>query len=239
MDAIGIQLLSHLFQARTLMLVFWNLLADLNIVFLALIAVLCLWKFPLLPKRFQKICYLIWFNLSIEIGARVLAELTGNNLPLLHIYTLGEFLLLSYFYRGLLTAPRFLSKNFDRITLFISLLIIANTLFLQSIYGFNTYAKTAVQFIFILYAILYFFDLSEQDTLELIEKKYLRLINSAILIYYSGSLFIFMFSNYFLQNNLNLPSGLWAFNAILNLVFLSLVSFSLWQIIYRKTKLSS
>lgn len=239
MGATVLLLLSHLFQARIFMLVFWNLLADLNIVFLILIAILCLWKFSLFPKRFQKICYLIWFNLAIEIGARVLAEVTGNNLPLLHIYTLGEFLLLSYFYKGLLSAPPFLSKHFNTVTIFISLLIIANTLFLQSIYGFNTYAKTAVQFVFILYAILYFFDLSEQDALEAIEKKYLRLINSAILIYYSGSLFIFMFSNYFLQNNLNLPSGLWAFNAILNLVFLSLVSFSLWQIIYRKTRLSS
>lgn len=221
------------------MLEFWNLLADLNIIFLEFIALICLWKIPILPQRFKRICYLIWFNFAIEIGARVLAELSGNNLPLLHIYTLGEFLLLSYFYMGLLSAPKFLAQNFKWVTIAIAILIISNTLFLQSIYGFNTYAKTAVQFIFILYAILYFFDLSEQDTLGVTEKKYLRLINSAILIYYSGSLFIFMFSNYFLQNNLNLPSGLWAFNAILNLVFLALVSISLWQIIYRKTKSSS
>lgn len=221
------------------MLAFWNTLADFNIIFLEFIAIVCLWKYDFLPDRFQRIVHLIWFNFIIELGAFILAHLTGNNLPLLHLHTLGEFLLLSYFYVGLLNAPSLLSQNFKGTTITIALLIICNTLFLQSIYGFNTYSKTMVQFILIIYAILYFFDLSEQDALEIMDKKYLRLINSAILIYYSGSLFIFMFSNYFLQNNLNLPSGLWAFNTILNLVFLSLVSFSLWQIIYRKTKLSS
>ncbi len=221
------------------MLAFWNTLADFNIIFLEFIAIVCLWKYSLLPNRFQRIVHLIWFNFIIELGALILAHLVGNNLPLLHLHTLGEFLLLSSFYAGLLNAPSLLSQHFKWITLGIATLIICNTLFLQSIYGFNTYAKTSIQFILITYAILYFFDLSERDALEVTEKKYLRLINSAILIYYSGSLFIFMFSNYFLQNNLNLPSGLWAFNTILNLVFLSLVSFSLWQIIYRKTKSSS
>lgn len=221
------------------MLAFWNILADFNIIFLEFLAIICLWKYSLFPDQFKRIIYLIWFNFLIEFSAFILAHHTGNNLPLLHIHTLGEFLLLSYFYMGLLKSPRLLSKYFQWVTLAISLLIILNTLFLQSIYGFNTYAKTAVQFILIIYAVLYFFDLSDQETLAASEKKYLRLINSAILIYYSGSLFIFMFSNYFLQNNLNLPSGLWAFNTILNLVFLALVSISLWQIIYRKTKSSS
>ncbi len=221
------------------MLNFWNLLADLNIVFLVGIALFCIWEFTTFPSLFKRISYLIWFNLATEIGARVLAETTGNNLPLLHVYTLGEFLLLSFFYKGLLQDPKWLAQHFKKITLVIAALIILNSIFLQPIFQFNTYAKTLVQIIFITYSILYFFNLSDASHLFDKEQKYLRLINSAILVYYSGSLFIFMFSNYFLQNNLDLPSGLWAFNAILNLVFLALIFFSIWQITYKKTTSSS
>lgn len=221
------------------MLNFWNILSDLNIVLLVVIAIFCIWKFSTFPELFKRISYLIWFNLAIEIGARILAEITGNNLPLLHIYTLGEFLLLSYFYQGLLQDPKWLVQNFRKITLVIASLIILNSVFLQPLLQFNTYAKTFVQIIFITYSILYFFNLSDSNHLFDKEQKHLRLINSAILVYYSGSLFIFMFSNYFLHNNLDLPSGLWAFNAILNLVFLALVFFSICQITYEKTKSSS
>lgn len=221
------------------MLNFWNLLADLNIVFLVGIALFCIWEFTTFPSLFKRISYLIWFNLATEIGARVLAETTGNNLPLLHVYTLGEFLLLSFFYKGLLQDPKWLAQHFKKITLVIAALIILNSIFLQPVFQFNTYAKTLVQIIFITYSILYFFNLSDASHLFDKEQKYLRLINSAILVYYSGSLFIFMFSNYFLQNNLDLPSGLWAFNAILNLVFLALIFFSIWQITYKKTTSSS
>lgn len=221
------------------MLNFWNLLADLNIVFLVGIALFCIWEFNTFPQLFKRISYLIWFNLATELGARILAETTGNNLPLLHVYTLGEFLLLSFFYKGLLQDPKWLAQNFKKITLVIASLIILNSIFLQPVIQFNTYAKTLVQIIFITYSILYFFNLSDASHLFDKEQKYLRLINSAILVYYSGSLFIFMFSNYFLQNNLDLPSGLWAFNAILNLVFLALIFFSIWQITYKKTTSSS
>ncbi|MBC8756547.1 hypothetical protein H2O64_17880 [Kordia sp. YSTF-M3] len=163
-------------------------------------------------------------------------KLGYNNLPLLHIYTLGEFLLLSYFFKSLLEKPVFFKTSFWYFIIGGSFLIIINSLFFQSIFGFNTFAKTFVQVTIIGYAILYFYNLVENQLFSLALSKSLRLINSAILVYYSGSLFIFMCSNVYLEN-MQIYVPFWAFNAVLNFLFQLLILLGLWKVFFKKTTL--
>ncbi|NUO03201.1 MAG: hypothetical protein HUU01_21535 [Saprospiraceae bacterium] len=203
--------------------------------------------------------YFLLFNWLTEAGARVAIYLSSNNLPLLHFYTLGEFVLLSFFYRTLFPQHGFFRKYFVVILTTVSLLIVLNTIFLQSIYAFNSYAKTLVQIILIIYAIVYFFHLPEAPSFQKSESWYrapldqmnpggmsnfrkhegwsLRLINSAVLIYYCGSLFIFMFSNVFIQKSV-IYHSFWIFNALLNFLFQVLVLLGLWRVAFRRPKLS-
>lgn len=182
------------------------------------------------PIKIKYLAYFLFWNLFIEIMARITSYYGHNNLFLLHLYTLMEFLLLSIFYKKI-HKPEWRNSSYFSIFIFcISILIILNSIILQPLSGFNSYAKTLVQFIIIVYAFSYFFYLSHVEIKRSVEQNSLRIINSSILIYYSSTLFIFMFSNYFFVRGIRMLPEFWIFNAILNLIFHFFILIAIWKI---------
>jgi len=209
----------------------------LALVCLSINVVFCFIFRKKLNTPFRRLFYFLILNLITEILAFTFMQFEYNNLPLLHLYTLGEFVLFSYFYMSLIDKPVQIKKGFKYFVAVGCVLIVLNSIFLQSIYAFNTFAKTSVQLVIIAYAVLYFYNLVENQSFTSAESKSLRLINSAILIYYSGSLFIFMYGKFSLIN----VEGyvvFWAFNAILNFIFQLLILLGLWKAFFRKKTLS-
>lgn len=178
------------------------------------------WKKMSAPARF--ISYFLLWNLIIEIITFLLPPQT-NNLPLLHIYTLVEFILFTLVYKKMDLFIKISEKTFWIYLGSGSLIIVLNSLFLQNIFEFNTYAKTSVQIMLIGYAIGYIFLLTEKSP----DLGYLNLINAAVLIFYSGSLFIFMFGNIMVADNLTIT--FWRVNGLLNILFQILIIISLWK----------
>ena len=111
------------------------------------------------------------------------------------------------------------------------LLIILNSLFVQDIYTFNSYAKTLVNVIILIYSGILFFQLlrNMDKKGEYPNRRLLEIINTAVLLYYSGSLFVFMFSNYYLSHGDGLPLVFWIFNVVLNLIFQILILIAIWK----------
>ncbi len=196
------------------------------------------YSFKKLNITFKHFLYFLFFSLGIELAARAFAYSSHNNLPLLHLYTLGEFILLSLFYKTLIPKPAFFKKYFWYFISIGSILIILNSFIFESIYEFNPGAKTTVQIIIIGYAVLYFYNITENQNSDLVYGKSLGLINSAIIIYYSGSLFIFMCSQLYYKAP-DLYKYFWAFNAVLNLIFQLLILSGIWKVVFRKTPSSS
>lgn len=194
--------------------------------------VLCYMHRKKLNTPFKRLFYFLIWNGIIEILAYIMF-LGYNNLPLLHLYTLGEFILFSYFFKSLINKPTIFQKGYKYFTYGVGFLILINSIFFQSIYEFNTNAKTFVQLIIITYAVIYFYNLVENRMYDAELSKSLRLINSAIIIYYSGSLFIFMCSKMSFENN-ETYRVFWAFNAVLNLVFQLLILLGLWKVFFKK-----
>ncbi len=208
--------------------------ANIALLCLCINVALCILYRKKLNTPFQRLCYYLIWNLSIEISVLIAGKLEySNNLPLLHLYTLGEFLLFSYFFKSLLNKPIFFKKYFWHFMSIGSLFIVCNSIWLQSIYIFNSYAKTFVQLTIIGYAILYFYNLIENQAFTPTISKSLRLINSAILVYYSGSLFIFMCSNVYYENA-QVYDIFWIFNALLNVLFQLLILIGLWKVFFKK-----
>jgi hypothetical protein len=117
----------------------------------------------------------------------------------------------------------------------VTVLVVANTLFLQSIYSFNSYAKTLVQFLVILYSIEFAFTLSERNEVAAKNRQGLGLVNFAILFYYCGSLFIFFFSVIAekMQEHYQI---LFDINVLLIVIFYALILFGLWKAPYKPLK---
>jgi hypothetical protein len=207
---------------------------DLAIAVLTLAILLCLFRMKNLNIPLRRLMYFLIWNLLIEVAARLFIIKGINNLPLLHVYTVGEFILFSWFYKSLISKPGWFRNKFWVIVSGVTIFMIANSLIFHLGGDYNSTSKTVAQVIIISYAVLYFYNLTNIQTISKNDSKGLSLVNSAVLIYYSGSLFIFMFS----QAIREYPEWIktfWAFNAVLNLFFQLLVFFGIWKVVYKKT----
>ncbi len=193
-------------------------------------------EYKKMPRLITWFNILLLLSLVVQVLARVLWLNHMNNLFLLHIYTLFEFIFLGFFYSRLLTKYSFFQKYHLYFIAGISLLIVLNTIFLQPITGFNNNAKTLTQVIYIGYAVAYFFQ-EAATTDKNAQQRLLTLINSAILLYYAGSLFIFMFGSIILKSSEHY--AFWIVNALLYLIFQLLVFIALWTFRQRTKSIGS
>lgn len=209
-------------------------------IFLVLNLVIWLWLYRSAPIEIRNIGPFLILATITEFLALYMAKRDIPNLFSLHLYTLLEFLAWSFFYKYLFRRKDFVQKYYRLFISIIAVLIILNTVFIEPIGGFNSNAKSLIQIILIISALYYFFnafgkiDLNKSSTLSV------AIINFGILLYYSGTLFIFMFSRFLNDNHVARfkQHGFWTMNALIYLIFLMLISISLWIIALQKKKSS-
>ena len=201
------------------------LLMGLVLVVLVANTIISLWKYSWFSKPLKLFTFMILVNLFTEITSNLLRIYNVNNLPLLHLYTLLEFILLSLFYRSIIQKPDWLKQNFNIFVGLVILLQVLNSIFLQDIYSFNSNSKTLTNLSFITFGIIYIFNsLTEKEAAN---HQAIKLINSALLFYYISSLFIFLFSTTFIKYSYLLLGYMWTINISLNLIFQILIFIAL------------
>jgi hypothetical protein len=151
-------------------------------------------KYRQLDRVLLLIFYYLLFDGLVDLLAIVFANIGINNLPLLHIFTIIEFLILSYFYIRILKDP-FAHKLIKYLMGIFPVICIINFIFFQSIFRFNTYTRPLEILIIMAYSLTYF----AQTDVTYFEGKWmskpLNWINTGILLYFSGALFVYSFSN--------------------------------------------
>ena len=216
----------------------WQTVISMSSEFFLLINVvfffLYLWRHSDIYKYFSG---LLVFSLLIEIITHVMwyqhkENKQINNLYLLHLYTVVEFIFITLFYNQIFKGYPFWRKYIYWFIFIVLGLIVSNSMFLQKLTQYNSYAKTLTQLIYIAYATGYFLTASHNKMDSTFKR--ITIINSAILLYYSGSLFIFMFSNVFFDLD-EVHLIFWVFNALLYLIFQLLVFYAIWKG-FRQTK---
>jgi len=200
------------------------------------INVLLTFKILKLAPDVKWFCILQVWALLIQIFSPKYSKYFGNNLPLLHLYTLFEFVFLSLFYWTILLGKQRYGKYFSSFVVLIVCLIVGNSIFLEPLTSFNTNAKGLSQVIIMAYTIIYFFNRMsiEVQTKNLI----LNRINAAILLYYAGSLFVFTFAQFIEERSDKVLTLLWMFNSILYLVFQLLILIATWRLVFPKKKIA-
>jgi len=178
--------------------------------------------------------YFILFILSDILG-KELSENKINNLPLFHIYTFFEFIIWSWFYKLLLKEQPFFGAGFPIFIAIISFSLIANSLFLEPIFGFNSNAKSLVQIILVSYSIYYLFSTFGKIDFSKSTNQADLLINFGVLLYYSSSLLIFMFMKTLMARNIIEDTrGFWFFNALLNFIFQIFILLAVYKKAYAR-----
>ncbi len=207
---------------------------------LLLCTVLWLWRFKSWPNEVKRLGPFILITLAVNAGAFYLSKKAIPNLFLLHIYTLLELLTWAFFYQYLFRNKPRAQQVFPWFIGLLSVLIVLNSLLLEPTTGFNSNAKSLVQLLLMAVALFYFFNAFGKIDLNQPLPRSLTLINFAVIFYYSGSLFIFMFSKLLKADKTTLvqQNSLWAINALIYVIFLIIILFSLWIVAFPKTKSS-
>lgn len=172
--------------------------------------------------------YLIVSTVS-QIVAFSLWYKSANNMPVGHIYTILEFIILSYFY-NLLLRDYLLKHLIIYIMTGFVLFAIVCMLFLQSIYEFNTYTSTLSSFLNVAFALLFIIKSSAVITnINTSGFSYLGIINSGFLIYFAGSLVLFACQKYLYQEPRTIQIILWSIHLILLVILYGFLSVGLWR----------
>ncbi|MEY3243562.1 MAG: hypothetical protein RIR11_5001 [Bacteroidota bacterium] len=191
-----------------------------------------------LSAPFKLLVWYLCLSLTTELGSIFGAVVYRQNLPLLHLFTLGEFVLWTLFYDRLFKEKTFLNHYLNWILGIVGALVVFNSVFVQSIFSYNSYAKTVVHTVIICYALRYSFHFTEEAIRPTIDYKMLRVINAVVLVNYSSTLFIYMSSVFWLTDN-----GAFGFLSPLNItlvtVFQLIILITLWKIVSTHRKSSS
>ncbi len=205
-------------------LLWWMFLINSLSIFLPIgISIVNYKRFDIVFQRFSLYLYVTG---GVEICAVILGKLGYTNLPLLHVYVIVQFGLLSLVYY-LYFDKKILKQIISILIVVFTIFSICNSLFIQNILKFNTNAR-ALESVFLIFYVLAYFNLIMQEMkIKFIEKEPLFWVSTGILLYYAGNLFLFIFSNYILPAE-QITINMWIFHAVINLTLNSFFSIALW-----------
>ena len=213
----------------------WILCANSGRVILVINVLLLAVYFKRMPRQVRVLGFFLVMDAITELMLLFVFKRGDNNMPWLHLYTVLEFVTLSFFYRALFQEWAGFRKYFWWVKLAVVLFLICNSLFIEPVTGFNSNAKTVVQLFMIGYAVAYFFRSFGITDFSVRGNFALAIINTAVIIYYSGTLFIFMFARIVNtpENSASLftQNIFWLCNAGLFLLFQLFILIALWTTI--------
>jgi len=153
------------------------------------------WRYRQLPGSARLIlAYLVVAGI-VDVAATLLADRRINNMPLLHMYTVVEFIMILTFYYHLLTGKIKIAIRW-MMPLFL-LLCIVYALFIGTIYKYNVLPRSLEGFIIGGLAMIFFF---RQLNVNIQYPETVLWINAGLLLYFSGSFLLFLFSEVLINN---------------------------------------
>jgi hypothetical protein len=164
---------------------------------------------------------------SLDGISRVFWWYSIPNLFLGHVSTVSELLFLAAIYRISL-------KGFVRPWLISSCMVvftamaIVNSLFLQGFEFNNSNIKIIESGLVLTFVLLFFLKLAREMQVKRLERYTMFWVSCAVLIYFSSTLFIFIYSNYVLLYSQELGIYIWFIHAIFLILFHLALCVSLW-----------
>ena len=149
-----------------------------------------------------------------------------NNMFLFHIYIFVEFTLISLFYVKVISNPRLTPFIIGALFPF---LVMAVYEFITSRNGLDVICTTTESIVLMLYAILGFSSLLKNPVQSRVVAIPLFWFNTAVLLYFAGNLFLFVFGNYIQSHYQHQFNGLWRIHSVMSILFYLLIGTGFWK----------
>lgn len=178
-----------------------------------------------LPKR------LILALMTCSVVANVVQVVLGlykvNNLLVGHLYVLAEFSLIACIYKIILS--KFIpAKAFWVMLLGFIVFSLFNAFYIQGWQGTNSYQRTTECVLLFFVVLLYFYKTLKELQVQQIEREPMFWFSVGLLLYFSGALFIFIFSNYLLRYSQDLGITFWIVHDFFLILFYISATIALW-----------
>ncbi|MEM7372759.1 MAG: hypothetical protein AAF587_29330 [Bacteroidota bacterium] len=170
--------------------------------------------------------------LSVLSEVLVSTKIFTNNMPIFHLYTVGEFcLIVSIFYVG---RKDFLPKTIFRI-LIASFLLVAfgNVLLYQSIWEMNSLSSSIEGIVLVGLALWYFYDLLERLDMPNLGKSFMFWFATGVLLFFVSNLLFFVFSSSIVASQWQTENGqeivlvIWPMFTFMNILLYLIFSIAL------------
>lgn len=205
--------------------------ASISSVLLPLITGVLLWRH--LDGIMRVLFWLVFASMFADLSSLILAFQKVNNWPVLNIFVIVQFILFYLIIEH--------DKNTFFSFVFLSCCIIpgiANYLFVQSPKTFNSYSAYSYAIVIIIVCLRFLYFLMKDMAVEKIQALPLFWLSFGALIYYAGTLFLFLFNNYLaLHMPARLPN-IWILHNFLNIAKNFFLFMTLWVNYKSKTSQS-
>lgn len=201
---------------------------------------------PLLPlfflilirsnKEYWPIKSLVVISCVISLYSGYQAKfLNTNNMPSLHLLTVLEFLCISFFYNS--SFRHFYLKKISLIAgVGFTLFSIGNSLFFQDIYTYNSYARGLEAFLVICLSLLYFYETLQRQEIVRLEHSPTFWFNTAFLLYFTSTQFLFLFNNLILTTySKDISNLFWKVHAFVCILYYLLLAVGIWKVRFKPT----
>ncbi len=139
----------------------------------------------------QRLVSFLYISALFDLAGLITFNYKVNNLPLFHLFTLIEVLFFGWVYTQAFE-QLWLKKITNGFTVMVASLIVYNALALEGIWQFNSITKTAESVLLIVLSLLLFRQLLLQNEVMFLDRHPLFWLNSGVLLYFAGNLFVFM-----------------------------------------------
>jgi hypothetical protein len=174
----------------------------------------------------------IFAYLTVAVCTHLLSfafwKLRKNNLPILHVYTVVEYLLLLRFY-SLLLKGFFPGAVFIVLAVAFPLFSVADSLFIENIRSFNTYSRSVEALIFIFLSVCWFVKTVSDTATHSKASRPLNYITGGLLIYFAGSVVLFSFRDLISQLTHSFLMNVWSLHTLLLFILYSMITTGLWK----------
>jgi len=186
-------------------------------------SLIALWRLNSSINVHKQLRILVWGATMVGITAHILGREFGiNNLFLLHIYTIFDFIMMTLIFQAYL--PRWFVK-WAIICFAVAALL--NSILIERLSTFNVLARSIEAFIIMCYVMRYFWLTLKSMSIKRLEKQPIFWISCGALLYYAAGFFIFIFSADMLPYD-DLWFTYWGIHAIFTILLYLFYSIALW-----------
>ena len=187
--------------------------------FIPLIVGLSRWR--RLSARQNVLVGYIGFVILFSIAAEFVGRYYGNNLLLYHIYTFVEFSLLLYLFRS--------EKGRSLVFLLSAIPVIGAGLWsiMTRPFEFPDLFRTAESLVLIGFSLMFFYNALRHPDVQRIERTFIFWISGAVLLYFTGTLLLDIFSNYIASKSDQVYFTVWTIHTIFNMILYALYAVAL------------